>query len=59
MRAKTAMSGRRPVVKGRFEDTVNASGAVMSSASHEGSSVNSFLLVLIRGELSFPQGFPC
>jgi len=47
------------VVKGRFEDTVNVSGAVMSSASHEGSSVNSFLLVLIRGELSFPQGFPC
>ena len=53
------LSGRRPVVKGRFEDTVNVSGAVMSSASHEGSSVNSFLLVLIRGELSFPQGFPC
>jgi hypothetical protein len=26
------MSGRRPVVKGRFEDTVNVSGAVMSSA---------------------------
>ena len=25
-------SGRRPVVKGRFEDTVNVSGAVMSSA---------------------------
>ena len=28
----TGMSGRRPVVKGRFEDTVNVSGAVMSSA---------------------------
>ena len=27
-----AMSGRRPVVKGRFEGTVNVSGAVMSSA---------------------------
>jgi hypothetical protein len=26
------MSGRRPVVKGHFEDTVNVSGAVMSSA---------------------------
>ena len=26
------LSGRRPVVKGRFEDTVNVSGAVMSSA---------------------------
>jgi hypothetical protein len=25
-------SGRRPVVKGGFEDTVNVSGAVMSSA---------------------------
>jgi hypothetical protein len=26
------LSGRRPVVKGHFEDTVNVSGAVMSSA---------------------------
>jgi len=26
------MSGRRPVVKGRFEAVVNVSGAVMSSA---------------------------
>ena len=26
------LSGRRPVVKGRFEDAVNVSGAVMSSA---------------------------
>ena len=31
----------------------------MSSASHEGSSVNSFLPMAIRGELSFPQGIPC
>ena len=53
------MSGRRPVVKGCFEAVVNASGAVMSSASHEGSSVNSFLPMAIRGELSFPQGIPC
>jgi hypothetical protein len=30
--ATAVMSGRRPVVKGRFEDTVNVSGAVMSSA---------------------------
>ena len=36
------VSGRRPVVKGRFEDTVSVSGAVMSSASHDGSSVNSY-----------------
>ena len=35
------------------------SSAVMSSASHEGSSVNGFLLMAIRGELSFPQGIPC
>jgi hypothetical protein len=27
-----AMSGRRPVVKGRIEGSVNVSGAVMSSA---------------------------
>ena len=27
-----AMSGRRPVVKGSFEATVNVSGAVMSTA---------------------------
>ena len=48
------------MVKGRFEDTVNVSGAVMSSASHEGFSVKGvFLPMLIRGELSFPQGFPC
>jgi hypothetical protein len=53
------MSGRRPVVKGLFEAAVNVSGAVMSSASHEGSSVNSFLPMAIRGELSFPQGIPC
>ena len=31
-RVQDAMSGRRPVVKGRFEGTVNVSGAVMSSA---------------------------
>ena len=30
----------------------------MSSASHEGSSVNRFLAMPIRGELSFPQGIP-
>ena len=30
----------------------------MSSASHEGSSVNSFLPMAIRGELSFPQASP-
>jgi hypothetical protein len=53
------MSGRRPLVKGCFEAVVNVSGAVMSTASHEGSSVNSFLPMPIRGELSFPQGFPC
>jgi hypothetical protein len=53
------MSGRRPVVKGLFEAAVNVSGAVMSSASHEGSSVNSFLPMAIRGELSFPQGISC
>ena len=28
-------------------------------ASHDDSSVNSFLPMLIRGELSFRQGFPC
>jgi len=31
------------VVKGRFEAVVNVSSAVMSTASHDGSSVNSFL----------------
>jgi hypothetical protein len=30
------------VVKGCFEAVVNVSSAVMSTASHEGSSVNSF-----------------
>jgi hypothetical protein len=33
--------------------------SVICPASHEGSSVNSFLPMPIRGELSFPQGFPC
>ena len=48
------------MVKGRFEGAVNVSGAVMSSASHEGFSVKGvFLPMLIRGELSFLQGFPC
>ena len=58
-RRPVVMSGRRPVVKGCFEAVVNASGAVMSTASHDGSSVNSFLPMAIRGELSFPQGIPC
>jgi putative DNA primase/helicase len=31
----------------------------LSSTSHDGSSVNSFLPMAIRGELSFPQGVPC
>jgi hypothetical protein len=57
--AFAVMSGRRSVVKGCFEAVVNVSSAVMSTASHEGSSVNSFLPMPIRGELSFPQGFPC
>ena len=52
------MSGWRPLIKGYFGVALVV-GAVMSSASHEGSSVNSFLPMAIRGELSFPQGIPC
>jgi hypothetical protein len=48
-----------PADQGLFSGVAPILGAVMSPASHEGSSVNSFLLMLIRGELSFPQGFPC
>jgi hypothetical protein len=32
---------------------------VICPASHDDSSVNSFSADAIRGELSFPQGFPC
>jgi hypothetical protein len=46
------LSGRRPLVKGCFEAVVNVSGAVMSPSIL-------FLPMAIRGELSFPQGFPC
>jgi hypothetical protein len=53
------MSGRAPADQGLFFGVARVVGAVMSSASHEGSSVNSFLPMAIRGELSFPQGIPC
>ena len=36
------MSGRAPADQGLFFGVVLVVGAVMSSASHEGSSVNSF-----------------
>jgi len=52
------MSGRRPVVKGLFEAAVNVSGAVMSSASHEGSSVNSFSADGDPRWALFPAGHP-
>jgi hypothetical protein len=55
----SVMSGRAPADQGLFFGVALVVGAVMSSASHEGSSVNSFLPMAIRGELSFPQGIPC
>jgi hypothetical protein len=52
------MSGGAPAYQGLFFGVALVVGAVMSSASHEGSSVNRFLPMPIRGELSFPQGSP-
>jgi hypothetical protein len=48
-----------PADQGLFSGVAPIVGAVMSPASHDDSSVNSFSADAIRGELSFPQGFPC
>ena len=62
--ASATVAGHRhvwttPADQGLIFGSVRVLGAVMSSASHDGSSVNSFLPMAIRGELSFPQGIPC
>ena len=57
-RYSIVMPGWRSQIKGCFAANARFASAVMSSASHEGSSVNGFLPMAIRGELSFPQGIP-